>query len=166
MTAHEHQIWTWVENISVVNLAFDFPSFAELNDNGLLKSLHWLLKWLCSCKTVTNFRMLKSLILLEGRLSRIYFQTMILRCCAARESLRASGSSRPPPPKPSGEPSCQAPYVTLLHTELGSPVRPIVSAAADGKTRWRTDFHRRRNIEVFEIFHFFKHNNRNCKGLR
>ena len=42
----------------------------------------------------------------------------------------------------------QAPYVTLLHTELGSLVRPIVSAAADGKIRWRTDFHRRRNIEV------------------
>ena len=35
MTAHEHQIWTWVENISVVNLEFVFPSFTELNDNGL-----------------------------------------------------------------------------------------------------------------------------------
>ena len=54
----------------------------------------------------------------------------------------------------SGELSSQAPYVTLLHTELGSfgcLVRPIVSAAADGKTRWRTDFHRWRNIEVFEF---------------
>ena len=42
MTAHEHQIWTWVENISVVNLEFDFPSFAELNDNvtmGLIAAL-------------------------------------------------------------------------------------------------------------------------------
>ena len=82
-----------------------------------------------------------------------YFQTMILRCCA-------SGSSRPPPPELSGELGSQAPYVTLLHTELGSLVRPTVSAAADGKTRWRTNFHRRR-------FFFLQHNNRirNCKGL-
>ena len=39
---------------------------------------------------------------------------MILRCCAVRESLCASGSSRPPPPKLSGELSSQASYVTLL----------------------------------------------------
>ena len=43
---------------------------------------------------------------------------------------------------------------TELHTELGSLVRPMVSAAADGRARWRTDFHRRRNIEVFDFFFF------------
>ena len=55
---------------------------------------------------------------------------------AACESLCASGFSRPPPLKLSGELSSQAPYVTVSHTELGSPARPIVQAAADGKTRW------------------------------
>ena len=130
---------TWASDMDVgwevVNLEFDFPSFAELNhDNGLNRCTD---KWFCLC-----FQMLKSSIFL------------ILRCYAARESLCASGSSRPLPPKLSGELSSQATYVTLLHTELGSLVRPIVSAATDGKTRWCTDFHRRRNIEVFEFFFF------------
>ena len=31
----------------------------------------------------------------------------------------------------------------------------MVSAAADGRARWRTDFDGRCNIEVFEIFCFF-----------
>ena len=41
------------------------------------------------------------------------------------------------------------------HTELGSLVRPIVSAAVHGKTRWRTDFHESLDIEMFEFIFYF-----------
>ena len=65
------QIWTWVENISVVNLEFDFPSFAELNhDNGLNRLIAALISDYADAR-LTNFQMLKSSIFL------------ILRCCAA-----------------------------------------------------------------------------------
>ena len=85
----------------------------------------------------------------------LYFQTMILRCCAARSvRQRVFPSAATETIGRTKLPSSVC-HVTLLHTELGSLVRPIVSAAADGKTRWRTDFHRRRNIEVFEICYFF-----------
>ena len=44
------------------------------------------------------------------------------------------------------------------HTELGSLVRPIVSAAVHGKTRWRTDFHAMfhgsLDIKMFEFILF------------
>ena len=40
------------------------------------------------------------------------------------------------------------------HTELESLVRPIVSAAVHGKTRWRTDFHGSLYIEMFEFILF------------
>ena len=43
------------------------------------------------------------------------------------------------------------------HTELGAYkylVRPIVSAAVHGKTRWRTDFHGSLDIEMFEVILF------------
>ena len=40
------------------------------------------------------------------------------------------------------------------HTELGSLVRPIVSAVVHGKTRWRTDFHGSLDIEMFEFIIF------------
>ena len=126
------QLWIW-------NLTFRvLPSSSQWQ---WAKSLQWLLSDYADAR-LTNFRMLY--------ISKQWYFDV------APPVLCASGSSRPPPPKLSGELSSQAPYVTLLHTELGSLVRPIVSAAAaDGKTRWHTDFHRRRNIEVFEFFYFF-----------
>ena len=46
------------------------------------------------------------------------------------------------------------PLNLFSHTELGSLVRPIVSAAVHGKTRWRTDFHGSLYIEMFEFILF------------
>ena len=50
----------------------------------------------------------------------------------------------------------KAPEFLSSHTELGSfiIVRPIVSAAVHGKTRWRTDFHGSLDIEMFEFILF------------
>ena len=67
------------------------------------------------------------------------------------EGLCASGSSRPPPPKLSGELGSQAPYVTLLHTELGSP-DGFGGGGREGPLAHRL---RRRSIEVFDFFFFF-----------
>ena len=55
-----------------------------------------------------------------------FFLLQTLRCCTAREIMCASGTSRPPPPKLSGELSSQAPYV---HTELRVCVCVCVSVS-------------------------------------
>ena len=51
------------------------------------------------------------------------------------------------------------------HTELGSLVRPIVSAVVHGKTRWRTDFHGSLDIEMFEFILFSNAPDRNFYKL-
>ena len=108
MTAHEHQIWTWVENISVVNLEFDFPSFAELDhDNGLNR-------------LIAALKVIKMLIQDCDKILIInIFDTSMLRrpCKSVRQRVFPSAATetigRTIAPK-------LRIYVTLLHTELES----------------------------------------------